>query len=160
MAWQSAARTAVRKAPCPHLERHVRAKFIRGDGAMAAEAIGGKVEEGGGATGECCVPPVSCPELASYACHGGNVVRPLVDGFVAFNRIYEAIASAKHSVWVVIGFLEVGTTWPVAGSPTTFDVFDAAAARGVDVRVLFWGASDVFGGVFFRSAEHFELCVA
>lgn len=106
--------------------------------------------------------PVPSPALASYSCHAGNVVVPLVDGHAAFTRVCEAIVAARHSVWVVIGFLDVNTRLPCPGgrSLTLFEVLGEAKERGVDVRVLFWGASTAhFGGVFAGTDEDRALCV-
>jgi phosphatidylserine/phosphatidylglycerophosphate/cardiolipin synthase-like enzyme len=73
----------------------------------------------------------------SYPLRGGNAVRPLVDGGPAFARICEAVAQARHSVWVAIAFHEDGFRMP-DGHGSLFDVLDRAHARGLDVRVLFW----------------------
>jgi len=67
----------------------------------------------------------------------GNLVEPLVDGGVAFDRIAAAVESAKSSVWVCVAFLEVGARFP-GGRGTFLDLMDGAARRGLDVRVLFW----------------------
>jgi len=84
----------------------------------------------------------------------GNLVEPLVDGGVAFDRIAAAVESAKFSVWVCVAFLEVGARFP-GGRGTFLDLMDGAARRGLDVRVLFWhpegtptgeDADDVFPG--------------
>ena len=84
----------------------------------------------------------------------GNLVEPLVDGGVAFDRIAAAVESAKSSVWVCVAFLEVGSRFP-GGRGTFLDLMDGAARRGLDVRVLFWhpegtptgeDADDVFPG--------------
>jgi cardiolipin synthase len=76
-------------------------------------------------------------ESASYPLRGGNAVRPLVDGEPAFRRICEAVEQASRSVWVTVAFLERGMQMP-DGRGSFFDVLDRAAARGLDVRVLFW----------------------
>jgi phosphatidylserine/phosphatidylglycerophosphate/cardiolipin synthase-like enzyme len=75
----------------------------------------------------------SCP----YPIRAGNRVRPLVDGDPAFRRICAAVESAKHSVWVTVAFMSPGFAMP-DGRGNLFDVLDAAHARGLDVRVLFW----------------------
>lgn len=67
----------------------------------------------------------------------GNLVEPLVDGGVAFDRIAAAVESATSSVWVCVAFLEVGARFP-GGRGTFLDLMDGAARRGLDVRVLFW----------------------
>ena len=82
----------------------------------------------------------------------GNLVEPLVDGAVAFDRIAAAVEAATTSVWVCVAFLETDARFP-GGRGTFFDLMDDAASRGIDVRVLFWhpeghgvGADDTFGG--------------
>jgi phosphatidylserine/phosphatidylglycerophosphate/cardiolipin synthase-like enzyme len=81
-------------------------------------------------------------ESASYPLRAGNAVRPLVDGEPAFRRICQAVESARRSVWVTVAFLERGMQMP-DGRGSFFDVLDRAAARGIDVRVLFWRHVDL-----------------
>lgn len=80
------------------------------------------------------IPPA---ERAAYPVRDGNRVRPLIDGEPAFRRICEAVEAAQASVWVTVAFLEAGFEMP-DGRGSLFDVLDRAAARGVDVRALFW----------------------
>ncbi len=94
-------------------------------------------------------PPAS---TAVFPPRGRNLVQPLVDGAVAFGRIAEAVEAATSSVWVCVAFVEVDARFP-GGRGTFLDLMDAAAGRGVDVRVLFWHpqgdaaeAHDTFGG--------------
>jgi cardiolipin synthase len=79
---------------------------------------------------------------ASYPVREGCLVRPLVDGVPAFRRICEAIESASSRVWGTVAFLEHEVQMP-DGRGSIFDVLDAAAARGVDVRVIFWRSAAV-----------------
>lgn len=74
---------------------------------------------------------------ASYPLREGNRVRPLIDGAPAFRRICEAVESARSSVWVTVAFIERDVVLP-GGRGSLFDVLDRAAARGLDVRALFW----------------------
>jgi phosphatidylserine/phosphatidylglycerophosphate/cardiolipin synthase-like enzyme len=74
---------------------------------------------------------------ASYPLRAGNLVRPLVDGEPAFQRIAKAVAAARTSVWVTVAFVEPDLLLPGAAG-TLFDLLDRAAARGLDVRALFW----------------------
>jgi cardiolipin synthase len=74
---------------------------------------------------------------AAYPRRAGNSVRPLVDGEPAFRRICESVEAAEHSVWVTVAFIERDVPMP-DGRGSFFDVLDAAAARGLDVRVIFW----------------------
>jgi cardiolipin synthase len=73
----------------------------------------------------------------AYPLRPGNRVRPLVDGEPALGRIAEAVEAARRSVWVTVAFIERTARLP-GGRGTVFDLLDRAAARGVDVRVLFW----------------------
>lgn len=72
-----------------------------------------------------------------YPLRAGNIVRPLVDGEPTFRRICEAVEETTSSVWVTVTFM-----WPTFEMPdgrgSALDVLDRAAARGVDVRILFW----------------------
>src|ERR1700681_4524968 len=81
--------------------------------------------------------PIPFVTSGSYPVRSGNLVRPLVDGEPAFRRICEAIEAAKSSVWVTVTFM-----WATFEMPddrgTALDVLDRAAARGVDVRLIFW----------------------
>ena len=74
---------------------------------------------------------------ASYPLRPGNFVRPLVDGEPAFRRIGEAVLAARRSVWVTIAYIDRTAQLP-DGHGTVFDLLERAAARGLDVRVLFW----------------------
>ena len=74
---------------------------------------------------------------ASYPVRAGNLVRPLIDGEPAFRRIAEATEGARHSVWVTVAFMMPTFQMP-DGRGSLFDVLDRAAARGLDVRAIFW----------------------
>jgi phosphatidylserine/phosphatidylglycerophosphate/cardiolipin synthase-like enzyme len=76
-------------------------------------------------------------ESGAYPRREGCAVRPWVDGEHAFRRICEAVEGARRSVWVTVAFLERDVPMP-GGRGGFFDVLDRAAARGIDVRVLFW----------------------
>ena len=60
-----------------------------------------------------------------------------MDGEPAFRRICEAVESARRRVWVTVAYLERDVQMP-DGRGSFFDVLDRAAARGIDVRALFW----------------------
>jgi len=79
------------------------------------------------------------PSISSgpYPLRHGNRVRPLVDGEPAFRRICEAVEAASDSVWVTVAFMSRDFAMP-DGRGSLFDVLDAAVARGLDVRVIFW----------------------
>lgn len=80
------------------------------------------------------IPPV---ESSPFPTRPGNVVRPLIDGLAAFQRICEAVESARHSIFVTIAFIHPDFLMP-DGRGSLFDVLDRAALRGIDVRALFW----------------------
>ena len=90
-------------------------------------------------------------------------MRPLVDGEPTFRRVCEAIEAARHSVWVTVTFLTPDVQMP-DGRGSFFDVLDRSAARGLDVRVIFWRlnpeTSHYAAGVFSGSAAHRELLEA
>ncbi len=77
------------------------------------------------------------PSSAVFAAQEGNIVEPLVDGGVAFDRIATAVENAGTSVAVCVAFLEISAVFP-NGRGTFFDLLDQAAARGVQVKVLMW----------------------
>lgn len=74
---------------------------------------------------------------ASYPLRPGNFVRPLVDGEPAFRRIGEAALAARNSLWATIAYVDRNAQLP-DGHGTVFELLERAAARGLDVRVLFW----------------------
>ncbi len=76
-------------------------------------------------------------ESGSYPVRAGNRVRPLIDGEPAFRRISEAVEAAQHSVWLTVAWIWEAFRLP-DGRGSLFDVLDAAAARGIDVRVIFY----------------------
>lgn len=81
--------------------------------------------------------PIPFVQTGSYPVRAGNVLRPLVDGEPAFRRICEAIEAASSSVWATVTFMWATCEMP-DGRGSALDVLDRAAARGVDVRILFW----------------------
>lgn len=80
---------------------------------------------------------VPAARSASYPRRAGNAVRPLVDGEPAFRRICEAVEAARQRVWVTVAFVDPEVAMP-DGRGSFFDVLGRAAARGLDVRALFW----------------------
>jgi len=96
--------------------------------------------------------PIPPARTGSYPLRAGNRVRPLIDGEPAFRRICEAVEAARHRVWVTIAFVDHDAQLP-DGRGTAFDVLDRAAARGLDVRVLFWREPEL--GRLLPDAEHF-----
>ena len=82
-------------------------------------------------------PHIPTAARSSYPLRPGNHLRPLIDGAPAFRRICEAVDAAQHSVFVTVAFIERDVAMP-DGHGSFFDVLDRAAARGLDVRALFW----------------------
>ena len=99
------------------------------------------------------IPPVA---NGSYPVRAGNFVRPLIDGQHAFGRICAAIEAARHSVWMTVAYLAPDFLMP-NNRGTLFDVLDRAAARGIDVRAIFWRTpadSEWAAFAFHGSSEH------
>jgi len=88
----------------------------------------------------------------SYPLREGNFVRPLVDGGPAFERICSAVEAAQHSAWITVAFLEQAARMP-GERGSFFDLLDTAAARGIEIRVLFWSEPDIDSMI--KGAEHF-----
>ena len=88
----------------------------------------------------------------AYPPRAGNAVRPLIDGVPAFHRIAEAVEAARASVWVTVAFVERALVLPGTRG-TLFDLLDRAAARGLDVRALFWREPEL--DRLLPGAEHF-----
>ncbi|WP_395708777.1 phosphatidylserine/phosphatidylglycerophosphate/cardiolipin synthase family protein [Reyranella sp.] len=82
-------------------------------------------------------PAIPFVASSSYPVRAGNRVRPLIDGEPAFRRICQAIEMARESVQVTVTFMWAAFEMP-DGRGSTLDVLDRAAARGVDVRLVFW----------------------
>ncbi len=81
----------------------------------------------------------------SYPLRAGNIVRPWIDGVPAFRRIGEAIEAARLSLWLTVAFFRPDFRMPDNGH-SLFDVLDRAAARALDVRVIFWRPNPEFSG--------------
>ena len=81
----------------------------------------------------------------SYPLRAGNAVRPWVDGVPAFRRIGEAIEAARRSLWLTVAFFRPDFRMPDSRQ-SLFEVLDRAAARGLDVRVIFWRPNPEFSG--------------
>jgi phosphatidylserine/phosphatidylglycerophosphate/cardiolipin synthase-like enzyme len=100
-------------------------------------------------------PHIPAIESGSYPKRAGNIVRPLVDGRPAYRRICAAVEGARHSVWVTVTFITREFQMP-GGRGSPFDVLDRVAARGLDVRVIFWRPnpeSSDYGHTFSGSEE-------
>lgn len=99
-------------------------------------------------------------QTASYPARPGNALRPLVDGEPAFRRVCEAIESARQSVWATVAFMWADFQMP-DGRGSALDVLNRAAARGLDVRVVFWRPdpeTEKFkANAFWGSPEHIDL---
>jgi phosphatidylserine/phosphatidylglycerophosphate/cardiolipin synthase-like enzyme len=76
------------------------------------------------------------PAFGGYPRRDGNRVHPLIGGREAFGRIAEAVDHARERVWLTVAFYADDFRLPDGRG--LFDLLDAAAARGVDVRAVFW----------------------
>ncbi|MDN4608793.1 phospholipase D-like domain-containing protein [Sporosarcina highlanderae] len=107
-------------------------------------------------------PNVPSPKRASYPVRSGNALLPLVDGEPAFRRICEAIEQAEHSVWVTITFMWASCQMP-DGRGTPLDVLNRAAARGLDVKIIFWRpdteTESLKTNAFWGAPEHFTKLI-
>jgi cardiolipin synthase len=94
-------------------------------------------------------PPV---RRASSPARAGNDVRILVDGVEAFTRISTIVLAARSRVWITVSFVDLHVHIP--GAAMTFlELVDSVAARGIDVRLLFWWSE--FPGIgSFRGDDH------
>jgi len=72
----------------------------------------------------------------SYPRRDGNLVSPLIGGAAAFARIAEAVDAACERVWLTVAFYADDFHLPDGRS--LFELLENAAARGVDVRIVFW----------------------
>jgi cardiolipin synthase len=72
----------------------------------------------------------------SYPRREGNTVRPLIGGAEAFGRIAQAVDAARDRVWLTVAFYADDFRLPDGRG--LFEVLESAAARGVDVRAVFW----------------------
>ena len=102
-------------------------------------------------------------QTASYPARPGNALRPLVDGERAFRRVCEAIEAARQSVWATVTFMWADFQMP-DGRGSTLDVLNRAAARGLDVRLIFWRpdpeTEHFKANAFWGSLEHIDLLVS
>nr|WKF59469.1 putative cardiolipin synthase YwiE [Paraburkholderia busanensis] len=102
---------------------------------------------------------VPCVAAASYPVRAGNRLRALIDSGPAFRRICEAVDAARRSVWPTVTFVAIDYAMP-DGRGSFLDVLDRAAARGVDVRVIFWrpnAQSSGYGQTFAGTPDDFAL---
>jgi cardiolipin synthase len=72
----------------------------------------------------------------SYPRRDGNRVRPLIGGTASFGRIAEAVDAARERVWLTVAFY--ADDFHLPDGRGLFELLESAAARGVDVRALFW----------------------
>jgi cardiolipin synthase len=97
---------------------------------------------------------------ASYPARPGNALRPLIDGEPAFRRVCEAIEAAHRSVWATVTFMWADFQMP-DGRGSALDVLNRAAARGLDVRLIFWRpdaeTKKFKPNAFWGSPEHIDL---
>ncbi len=94
-------------------------------------------------------------ERASYPAREGNSVRVLIDGREALGAILESLRRARRSIWITVSFVELDIVLP-GGDRSLLAELDAAAARGVDVRLLFWWSEYRGIGSFRGEPEELE----
>jgi len=99
-------------------------------------------------------------QTGSYPQRAGNALRRLIDGEPAFRRLCAAIESARQSVWATLTFMWADFEMP-DGQGSALNVLNRAAARGLDVRLVFWRPdpeTEKFKtNAFWGAAEHFNL---
>jgi phosphatidylserine/phosphatidylglycerophosphate/cardiolipin synthase-like enzyme len=99
-------------------------------------------------------------QTGSYPVRYGNFVQPLIDGEPAFRRICDAIETAQQSVWAAVTFMWASFEMP-DGRGAALDVLDRAAARGIDVRLIFWRpdaeTKRLQRNAFWGSMDHISL---
>jgi phosphatidylserine/phosphatidylglycerophosphate/cardiolipin synthase-like enzyme len=105
-------------------------------------------------------PRIPTIQKSSYPARPGNALWPLIDGEPAFRRICEAIDAARQSVWATVTFMWADFQMPDhLGS--ALDVLNRAAARGLDVRLIFWRpdpeTEKLKANAFWGSPEHIRL---
>ncbi len=76
-------------------------------------------------------------QRTSYPARTDGRVRVYVDGVESFERIGAAALAAKERIWVTVSFVDLQIRLPGIDM-TLIELADSAAARGVDVRLLFW----------------------
>ncbi len=106
---------------------------------------------------------IPCAQTAAYPARSGNALQPLVDGEPAFRRVCEAVETARHSVWATVTFMWAAFQM-ADGRGSALDVLNRAAARGLDVRLIFWRpdaeTEPLKANAFWGSPEHIELLKA
>ena len=80
--------------------------------------------------------PIPCPDNGPFPQRSGNHVIPLIDGVPAFARMAEAVDQALHSVLLTVAFF--ASDFRFKDGRDLLDLLNAAAERGLDVRVIFW----------------------
>jgi phosphatidylserine/phosphatidylglycerophosphate/cardiolipin synthase-like enzyme len=97
-------------------------------------------------------------EHASYPARAGNRVEVLIDGAEALGRIFSRVAAARRSVWITVSFVQMDLPIPGTGR-TLLALLTDLAARGVDVRTLFWWSEYPGIGSFRGTPEEMALLV-
>lgn len=92
-----------------------------------------------------------------YPRRAGNLVIPWIDGVPFYERLLAAIRGARARVWAIVSFIEPAFRFP--DGTAWWDLLDECAARGVEVRVLFWRNPRFFktGHVFLGGAADREF---
>jgi cardiolipin synthase A/B len=94
---------------------------------------------------------------APYPVRANNSVGFWVDGQAAFTRLCEAIETAQDSIYATITFMWAAFRMP--NGETALELLSRAAARGVDVRLIFWrpdqSTAALRTNAFWGAPEHF-----
>ena len=86
----------------------------------------------------------------------GNHFVPWIDGEPFYTRLLQALRQAQESFWAIVSFIQPTFAFPDGTS--WLDALDEAAARGVDVRVLYWSNPTFFqtDHIFSATPEHIQ----
>jgi cardiolipin synthase A/B len=95
---------------------------------------------------------------SSYPTRHNNAVAFHIDGIPAFERLCQAIEAAESCVYATITFMWAAFRMP-GNRGTALEVLSRAAARGVDVRLIFWrpegSTASLRKNAFWGAPEHF-----
>lgn len=75
-------------------------------------------------------------QMGRYPLRPGNRITPLIDGIACFSRLEACFRGAQRSLWIAVSFVHKDFRFP--SGALLWEVLSDCAARGVDVRLLFW----------------------
>ena len=79
---------------------------------------------------------------ARWPARSGHALRLWAGEFAFYRHLQASMRGAERSIWITVSFLHPRFRFPDGAS--FWDEVDAAAARGVDVRLLFWRNPEFF----------------